>query len=125
MEQVYNDVNFSMSLLKFAGFLLLLVGIRYFVKFRPSFLPRWKSIAGLGGGIGLLNAGLVISLGKVAFAVTPLVLFILTALFYFNKFPLYKIKHFLGLLIFFIFSSLTFFIVIAGTFFHLAVEGKI
>lgn len=125
MEQVYNDVNFSMSLLKFAGLLLLLVGIGYLFMFRPSFLPRWKNIVGLGGGIGLLNAGLVISLGKVAFAVTPVVLVILTALFYFNKFPLYKIKHFLGLLIFFIFSSLTFFIVIAGTFFHLAVEGKI
>lgn len=125
MEQVYNDVNFSMSLLKFAGLLLLLVGIGYLFMFRPSFLPRWKNIVGLGGGIGLLNAGLVLSLGKVAFAVTPVVLVILTALFYFNKFPFYKIKHFLGLLIFFIFSSLTFFIVIAGTFFHLAVEGKI
>jgi hypothetical protein len=125
MEQVYHDVNFSMVLLKSAGVLLLLSGVGYIFMFRPSFLPKWKSILGLGGVIGLLNAGLVISLGKIAFPLTPGILIVLVVLFYFNKFPLYKIKHFLGLLIFFVFSSLTFFIGVAGTFFHLAVEGKI
>lgn len=125
MEQVFNNVNFSMTLLKFTGFLLLLIGIGYLFMFRLNFLPRWKNIVGLGCVIGLLNAGLVISLGKIAFAVTPVTFVILTVLFYFNKFPFYRIKHFSGLLICFIFSSVTFFIGIAGFFFHLAVEGKI
>lgn len=125
MEQVYKDVNLSMYLLKFLGLLLVLVGMGYFFMFRPSFLPRWKNIVGFGCVMGLLNAGLVISLGKVAFTLTPVILIFLSVLFYFNKFPLYRIKHLLGLLMSFIFSSLTFFIGVAGTFFHLAVEGKI
>lgn len=125
MEQVYHDVNFSMALLKCAGFLLLLVSVGYIYMFRPDFLPQWKNIARLGGLIGILNAGLVISFGKNAFPLTPVMLVALIFLFVFNKLPLYKIKHLLGLLICFILSSLTFFIGIAGAFFHLAVEGKI
>jgi hypothetical protein len=125
MEQVYHDVNFSMALLKCAGFLLLLVSAGYIYRSRPDFLPRWKNIAKLGGLIGILNAGLVVSFGKSAFPLTPVMLIALVLLFVLNKFPLYKTKHFLGLLVCFILTSLTFFVGIAGAFFHLAVEGKI
>ncbi len=74
---------------------------------------------------GLLNASLVIILGKLGFFITPIFLITIFALFYFDKFPEYRPKHLLGLSIAFILSSLTFFIGIAGLFFHMAVEGKI
>lgn len=125
MEQVYNAVNLSMVLLKSLGALLLFIGIGYLFIVRPAFLPQWKNLIGLGCVFGLLNAGIIISLGKIAFLVTPAVLIICITLFCFNKFPLYKIKHLFGLLVSFLFSSVTFFLSIAGTFFYLAVEGKI
>ncbi len=114
-----------MVLLKSMGIVLLLIGTGYLFKVRPVLLPRWKNVIGLGCVIGLLNAGVVISLGKIAFTATPAILVICIALFYFNKLPLYKVKHLFGLLVSFLVSSVTFFIGVAGTFFHLAVEGKI
>ncbi|MGE3609588.1 MAG: hypothetical protein AB7I27_08380 [Bacteriovoracaceae bacterium] len=125
MEHVYNEVNLSMVLLKSVGIILLLLGIGYLFKVRPAFHPQWKNVIGLGCVFGLLNAGLVITLGEMAFFATPVMLIICIVLFSFNKLPLYKIKHLFGLLIAFVFSSVTFFIGIAGTFFHLAVEGKL
>jgi hypothetical protein len=125
MEQLYNSVNLTMVLLKSVGALLLLLGIGYLFIVRPAFLPLWKNVIGLGCVFGLFNAGLVISLGKIAFPATPAILVICIALFCFNKFPLYKINHLFGLLVSFVFSSVTFFISIAGIFFHLVVEGKI
>lgn len=125
MEQFYNSVNLTMVLLKSVGTILLFIGIGYLLIVRPAFLPQWKNVIGLGCVFGLFNAGLVISLGKIAFPATPAILIICIALFCFNKFPLYKIKHLFGLLMTFVFSSVTFFIGIAGTFFHLAIEGKI
>lgn len=125
MEQFYNSVNLTMVLLKSVGTILLFIGIGYLLIDRPAFLPQWKNVIGLGCVFGLFNAGLVISLGKIAFPATPAILIICIALFCFNKFPLYKIKHLFGLLMTFVFSSVTFFIGIAGTFFHLAIEGKI
>jgi hypothetical protein len=125
MEQVYNEVNLSMVLLKSVGALLLFLGIGYLFIVRPAFLPQWKNVIGLGCVFGLFNAGLIISLGKIAFPATPGILIICITLFCFNKFPLYQIKHLLGLLVSFVFSSVTFFIGTAGNFFHMAVEGKI
>lgn len=125
MEQVYNAVNWSMVLLKFAGAFLLFIGTGFLLKARPVFLPEWKNVIGLGCVFGLLNAGLVLSLGKIAFPATPAILIVCIASFWFKKFPFYKIKHLIGLLVSFVFSSVTFFIGIAGTFFHLAVGGKI
>ena len=125
MEQVYNSVNLSMVLLKFVGVILLFIVMGYLLLARPIFLPKWKNVIGMGCTFGLLNAGLVIAFGKIAFSATPAILIICIVLFYFNKFPLYKIKHLFGLLMSFVFSSVTFFIGIAGTFFHLAVEGII
>jgi len=125
MEQVYNAVNWSMVLLKFAGAFLLFLGTGYLLKIRPVFLPQWKNVIGFGCVLGLINAGLVISLSKIAFSVTPAILIICSALFCFKKCSLYKAKHLFGLLVSFVISSVTFFIGIAGTFFHLAVEGKI
>lgn len=124
MEQVYNEVNLSMILLKSVGAVLLFIGAFYLFKVRSVFLPQWKNVIGLGSVLGLLNAGLVISLGKMAFLATPVMLITCIVLFCFNKFPLYKIKHLIGLMATFVFSSVTIFIGIAGTFFHLAVEGK-
>lgn len=125
MVAVYNAVNWSMVLLKSTGLLLLLIGIGYLLKARPVFLPQWKNVIGLGSVFGLLNTGLIISLGKIAFLATPAMLIFCIALFCFNKLPIYQIKHLFGLLASFVFSSVVFFIGIAGTFFHLAVEGKI
>jgi hypothetical protein len=125
MEEIYHDVNLSMLLLKSVGLLLLFTGIGYFFWFRPKFVPQWKNILKLGGLLGLINAGLVISLGKIAFIVTPIVLIMCVILYQLNKLPGYKINHLLGLSVSFIFSSVIFFLGIAGTFFHLAVEGKI
>lgn len=121
MEQVYNEVNLSMILLKSVGTVLLFIGAFYLFKVRPVFLPQWKNVIGLGSVLGLLNAGLVISLGKMAFFATPMMFITCIALFCFNKFRLYEIKHLFGLLSSFVFSSFTFFIGIAGIFFHLAV----
>ena len=125
MEQVYFQANMSMFLLKIVGLLLLFTGISYYFICRPVFVPQWKSVIKIGCMLGLLNAGFVITLGKDAFPLTPFILIICTCLYYFNKFPLYKSKHLLCLLVSFVFSSGAVFIGIAGTFFHLAVEGKI
>jgi hypothetical protein len=125
MEQVYDQVNLAMILLKSVGGLLLIAGTFYFFKIRPVFLPQLRRVAGLGCVFGALNAALVIILGQIAYLATPVIVITFMGLFYSNKFPLYKVKHLVGLLIAFILSSVTFFIGIAGLFFHLAVEGKI
>jgi hypothetical protein len=125
MEQVYNQVTLSMILLKSVGELLLIAGTFYLFKIRLVFLPQWRRVAALGCVFGVLNAGLVIILGQIAYFATPLIMITFMGLYCFNKFPIYKIKHLFGLLTAFVFSSVTFFIGIAGTFFHLVVEGKI
>ena len=125
MEQVYHQVTFSMILLKCFGGAFFLFCSAYLLIKRPEFLPCWRNIVGYGSIFGLLNAGLVIILGKIGFLVTPIFLISIIALFYFDKFPRFRPKYILGLAIVFIFSSVTFFIGIAGTFFYLAVEGKI
>jgi hypothetical protein len=125
MEHVYEQVNLAMILLKSVGGLLLLAGTFYLFNKRPVFLPQWRRVAGLGCVFGALNAGLVFILGQIAYLATPVIVITFMGLFYSDKFPLYKVKHLVGLLIAFILSSVTFFIGIAGIFFHLAVEGKI
>lgn len=125
MEQVYHQVILSMILLKSVGGLLLIAGTFYLFKIRPVFQPQWRRVAGLGCVFGALNAGLVIILGQIAYIATPVIVITFMGLFYFDKFPLYKVKHLVGLSTAFILSSVTFFIGIAGVFFHLAVEGKI
>lgn len=125
MEQVYHQVTLSMILLKSVGGLLLITGTFYLFKIRPVFQPQWRRVAGLGCVFGALNAGLVIILGQIAYIATPVIVITFMGLFYFDKFPLYKVKHLVGLSTAFILSSVTFFIGIAGVFFHLAVEGKI
>ncbi len=125
MDQVYHQVTLSMILLKCVGGFLFLLGTAYLLVKRPEHLPIWKNVLGNGSMFGLLNAGIVIVLGKLGFFITPIFLITIFALFYFDKFPEYRPKHLLGLSIAFILSSVTFFIGIAGTFFHLAVEGKI
>jgi hypothetical protein len=114
-----------MIFFKCVGGVLFLLGVAYFLVKRPVYLPGWRNVLSQGFMFGLLNAGLVIVLGKLAFFITPIFLIVITGLFYFDKFPHYRPKHLLALSIVFIFSSVTFFIGIAGTFFHLAVEGKI
>lgn len=125
MEQVYHQVTLSMILLKCVGGLIFLLGTVYLLIKRPEYLPNWRNVIVYGSMFGLLNAGLVIILGKLGFFITPIFLITIIALFYFDKFPCYRRKHLLGLSIAFILSSVTFFIGIAGAFFHLAVEGKI
>lgn len=125
MEQVYHQVSLVMILLKSVGLLLLITGAFYLFKIRPSFLPKWRRIAGLGCVYGVLNAGLMILLGQIAYVATPIIVMTFIGLFFFNKLPLYKIKHLTGFLTTFVVSSAAFFVAIAGTFFHLAVEGKI
>lgn len=125
MEKVYQSASLSMLFLKSAGLLMLFTGAGYFLIFRQRGEPNFKMIFFLGIALGVMNAGLVISLGEVGFTITPAVLIALTVLFYNNKLPRYQAKHLLGLLGTFLISSLTFFIAAAGTFFHLAVVGKI
>ena len=125
MEHVYNQANLAMILLKIVGALLLIAGALYLYKIRPDFIPQWRRVAGLGCVLGALNAGIVIVLGQIAYLATPLIVITFMGLYCFNKLPLYKVKHLVGLSLAFILSSVTFFIGIAGTFFHLAVEGKI
>ncbi len=125
MEQVYHQVTLSVILLKCVGGILFLLGAAYLLKKRPQYLPTWRMVLSFGSMFGLLNAGLVIVLGKLVYFMTPIFLIAIIALFYFDRFPQYRLKHLLGILIVFILSSVTFFIGIAGTFFHLAVEGKI
>lgn len=125
MEKVYQSATLSMFLLKSAGLLMIFTGAGYFLVFRLKGEPNLKMILFLGIALGIMNAGLVISLGEVGFTITPAVLIALTVLFYNNKLPRYQAKHLLGLLGTFLISSLTFFIAAAGSFFHLAVEGRI
>jgi len=125
MEHVYDQVNLAMIFLKSMGALLLIGGALYLYKIRPVFIPQWRRVAGFGCVFGALNAGIVIVLGQIAYFVTPLIVISFIGLYCFNKFPLYKVKHLIGLSLAFVLSSVTFFIGIAGTFFHLAVEGKI
>ena len=125
MEQVYDQVNLAMILLKSVGGFLLFVAAVFLFKVRPIFLPQWKNVAGLGCVFGILNAGLVISLGQIAYFATPMILITFIGLFCFDKLPLYKFKHLAGFLTTFVFSSAAFFVGIAGIFFHLAVEGEI
>lgn len=125
MEQVYHQVALSVILLKCVGGILLLLGAAYLLIKRPQYLPSWRNVLSYGSLFGLLNAGVVIIVGKLGYFITPIFLITIIALFYCDKFPQYRLKHLLGLSIAFILSSVTFFIGIAGTFFHLAVEGKI
>lgn len=125
MEQVYHQVTLSVILLKCVGGILFLLGAAYLLLKRRQYLPTWRNVLGYGSMFGLLNAALVIILGKLGYFVTPIFLMTIIALFYCDKFPQYRLKHLLGLSLAFILSSVTFFIGIAGTFFHLAVEGKI
>lgn len=125
MEQVYSEINLSMVLLKSVGVVISLIGIGYLFKVRPVFHPQWKNVIGLGCVFGLLNAGLVISLGQMAFFATPVMSIVCIALFSFNKFPHFNFKYLAGFLTTFVFSSVAFFLGVAGVFFHLAVEGKI
>ncbi len=125
MEQVYHQVTLSVILLKCVGGILLILGAANLLIKRPQYLPSWRNVLGYGIMLGLLNAGLVIVLGKLGYFITPIFLITIIALFYCDKFPQYRPKHLFGLSIAFILSSVTFFIGIAGTFFHLAVEGKI
>ena len=125
MEQIYNQVNLAMILLKSVGGLLLIAGTFYLFNNRPVFLPQWRRVGGLGCVFGAFNAGLIIVLDQIAYFATPVIMITFMGLYCFNKFPLYKVKHLVGLSLAFILSSVTFFIGIAGTFFHLAVEGKI
>lgn len=64
---------------------------------------------GIGCIYGILNAGLVILLGQIAYYATHMVVITIIGLFYFNKFPLYKRKHLTGFLATFVFSSVAFF----------------
>jgi hypothetical protein len=42
MEQVYNEINLSIVLLKSVGVVISLIGIGYLFKVRPVFHPQWK-----------------------------------------------------------------------------------
>ena len=125
MEQVYNQANHSMFILKLVGLIFSFIGLMFVFKARSFSLPHWKNVIGIGCMFGILNAGLVLSIGRMAFYATPIMLVLFFALFWFNKFPRLKMKHLIGLLSTFIFSSVIFYLGIAGIFFHLAVEGRI
>lgn len=125
MEQVYDQVNLAMILLKSVGGVMLIAGALYLFKIRPVFLPQWRRVVGLGCVYGVLNAGLVILLGQIAYLASPVVVGTFIGLFFFNRLPLYKTKHLTGFLTTFVFSSVAFFLGVAGVFFHLAVEGNI
>lgn len=125
MEQVYDQVNLSMILLKSVGGFLLFVAALYLFKFRPTFLPQWRRVVVVGCVCGILNAGLVLLLGEIAYFATPVVVATFIGLFFFNRFPLYKTEHLTVFLTTFVFSSVAFFLGVAGVFFHFAVEEKI
>ena len=59
MEQVYYQVTLSMVLLKCVGGAIFLLGAAY--------LPGRRKVLGHGCLFGLLNAGLVIIIGKLSF----------------------------------------------------------
>lgn len=46
---------------------------------------------GIGCVYGILNAGLVILLGQIAYFATPILVVTFIGLFFFDKFPLYKL----------------------------------
>jgi hypothetical protein len=125
MEQVYDQVNLAMILLKSVGGFLLFVAALYLFKFRPTFLPQWRRVVVIGCVYGILNAGLVLLLGQIAYFATPVVVATFIGLFFFNRLPLYKTEHLTVFLTTFVFSSVAFFLGVAGVFFHFAVEGKI
>ena len=50
-------------------------------KIRPVFLPQWRRVVGFGCVFGILNTGLVITLGQMAFFGTPMILITFIGLF--------------------------------------------
>ncbi len=81
MKQVYQSASLSILLLKSSGLLMLFTGAGYLLIFRLKGEPNFKMILFLGIALGLITAGLVISLGEVGFTITPVVLIVFTVLF--------------------------------------------
>lgn len=128
MEAVFRDVEFSMVLLKVSGLLLSLGAVSYFFyigDIKRISVPNWKNVMMLSCVLAILNAGLTVSFGKIAFFITPIFIFVTICLWLMNKLPLWKKKHLIAFITSFTSLSICFFLGVAGFFFHLAVEGKI
>lgn len=128
METLFRDVEFSMVLLKLSGALLGLIAVSYLLylnNLKRFSVPNWKSVMILSCLLALLNAGLAVLLGSIAFLITPVFVLFTIALWLMNKLPSWKKKHLIAFTTSFTSLSICFFVGIAGFFFHLAVEGKI
>jgi hypothetical protein len=128
MEAILKNVEFTVTSLKIVGVLLGLFAVTYFLHMRKTkkiSITSWKSLIALSSVSALLNTGLIVLLGKNAFIITPLFIIIVIALWFMKRLPAWEKRHLVFYVTSFTLLSILFFIVVAGFFFHLAVEGKI
>ncbi len=128
MSDIINDTEISLQLIRFCGFFCVLLPVLYILttKFLKNMaMHSWKALGVLSLSLGLLDAGISLLFGKVAFITTSLIVVSFFLLWIVSKNPLWRFKHLLFLVSLFIICSTTFFYGIAGLFFHLAVEGKL
>ncbi len=129
IDDIFLSAERNLLLLKSAGLLLIISAALYLIfsrKLTKNSILTWKKVVGLSIGMGIINAGIVVIFGKVAFFITPLTLALSLILWFTNKFPQsWRGKHILALSSIFTISSVVFFLSVALVFFHLAVEGKL
>jgi uncharacterized protein YqhQ len=127
MTDIINDTEISLLLIKICGLFCIFISSVYLSLTRSSkkfSMHSWKNLATLGLILGLIDAGLSLTFGKMAFVITPVFVISFFGLWIVSKNPLWRFKHLLFLVSSFVICSTVFFYGVAGLFFHLAVEGK-
>lgn len=125
---IFQTVELSMFGLKIMGFLLIFTDVAYLTISRSAAsatVLSWRKLLIQGLMLGILNAGTALFFGKNAYLLTPAIIISFLFLWLMKKMPQWQGRHLIGFISLFITSSIVFFILVAGIFFHLAVEGKV
>lgn len=125
---IFQSVELSMFGSKIVGFLLIFTGVAYFIISKSAAsatILSWRKLLIQGLILGILNAGTAMFFGKNAYLLTPAIIISFLVLWLMKKMPQWQGRHLVGFISLFITSSIVFFILVAGIFFHLAVEGKV
>jgi hypothetical protein len=128
LMKIFETVELSIFGLKIVGFLLIFTGVAYFsINKSVACTPvlSWRKLFTQGSMLGILNAGIAIFFGKNAYLLTPTIIISFLVLWLMKKMPLWQGGHLLAFISLFITSSIVFFILVAGIFFHIAVDGKV
>lgn len=128
LMNIFETVELSILGLKIVGFLLIFTGLAYFSinkSTASTTVLSWRKLLTQGLILGILNAGVAIFFGKNAYLLTPTIIISFLVLWLMKKIPLWQGGYLVAFFSMFITSSIVFFILVAGIFFHLAVEGKV